>query len=421
MTDRFRNVIFTLNNYTLDEIEHIKNGNFKYIVFQEERGEQNGTPHLQGYAVNREGLSRPQWATKLGPRAWFKRANGSAAENRIYCTKDRARIPGTLIYEAGDIPTPGRRTDLNDIAAQVVAGATLAELAQDRPAAIVQYANGLQRLRTLSLRPRNFKTLVFWLHGPTGTGKTAKAFERFPDAYWKMGGNKWWDGYDAHQTVIIDDYRKDLCPFHELLRLLDRYPHQVECKGGTVQFVSRHIVITSPYPPAGIWEGRCEEDLGQLLRRIEHIEFFGRNDTRVVSKSTDESIALLRDPVVPDGDGPRLTLDDPGADQGAIDQDPGDATFSYPTQEEIGEGNHTIDLTSEAHETTQIGVSPSFGFVSSPRSSPLSMGSRRRWYLPEGLLTLEDPIPVIDLTQEPSPLRPKKNRRRIIVDEVDDE
>jgi len=102
------------------------------------------------------------------------------------------------------------------------------------------------------------------------------------EPYVKMGGNKWWDGYDGDQDVIIDDYRRDLCPFHELLRLFDRYPMKVECKGYSTQFLAKRIFVTCPQRPELIWEGRGAEDLKQLTRRITEIRYFADVDEPVV-------------------------------------------------------------------------------------------------------------------------------------------
>ena len=38
---------------------------------------------------------------------------------------------------------------------------------------------------------------VFW--GATGTGKSRRAFETWPDAYRKMTNDKWWDGYHGER------------------------------------------------------------------------------------------------------------------------------------------------------------------------------------------------------------------------------
>lgn len=132
---------------------------------------------------------------------------------------------------------------------------------------------------------------VRWFYGPTGAGKSKYAYELFHPigepgldgeakvgAYYKSADHKWWDGYDGVSPVIIDDYRCNFCTFSALLRLLDRYPVQVECKGGTMQFNARTIIVTAPHHPREMWNSRTAEDLQQLLRRITEIRCFPHRD-----------------------------------------------------------------------------------------------------------------------------------------------
>lgn len=91
--------------------------------------------------------------------------------------------------------------------------------------------------------------------------------------------------------MIIDDYRCNFCTFSNLLRLLDRYPQQVECKGGTLQFNAKTIIITAPKHPRVMWGGREDEDLNQLCRRITEIRFFPAPNT--------PSVVEANEPVVP--------------------------------------------------------------------------------------------------------------------------
>jgi hypothetical protein len=148
------------------------------------------------------------------------------------------------------------------------------DLAEELPEQFIKYHRGIERCIQTRGSSRNFKTKVFWYYGATGTGKSRAACDEAPCAYWKDPSHHWWDGYEYQEDVIIDDYRADYCKFSALLRLFDRYPLQIQVKGGTRDFVAKRIFITAPKRPDVIWENRTEEDLAQLMRRIEVIKHF---------------------------------------------------------------------------------------------------------------------------------------------------
>lgn len=283
---RTRSVCFTYNNYTPEGLiffENLQqNESIEYIVFQEETGE-SGTPHLQGYCYARNPKSLEAWkkffgsASGINPHIIF--AKGTAAENRRYCTKPECRIPGTSPREHGTMPSQGKRNDLGAVMQSVHEGVPLREILERHPDEFIKFSRGIQVARLLTASPRRHKSEVFWLYGPTGTGKSRVVADVAPDAYWKNPTTKWWDGYDQHEDVIIDDYRRDFCTFADLLRLLDRYPLCLESKGGSFNFVAKRIFITTPRSPRDTWNNRTEEDLDQLLRRIEHVySYMGISD-----------------------------------------------------------------------------------------------------------------------------------------------
>lgn len=275
---RFRAACFTLNNYTDDDIDKLREvgegGRCEYLVFQRERGNQGGVPHLQGYCYvsNPKGLQG--WRNFISARAHIEQARGSPADNRRYCTKDDTREPASEPEEFGTIPAQGSRSDLAAVHGRIRDGASLEEIADEHPSDFIRYNRGILALQSLYVPKRREQTRVFWFYGPTGTGKSREAQARFPDAYWKMGSSKWWDGYCGQRAVIIDDYRRDLCTFAELLRLFDRYPMRVEFKGGSCEFCAHDLIVTTPKCPRETWEGRSDEDLGQLLRRIHEVRYF---------------------------------------------------------------------------------------------------------------------------------------------------
>lgn len=271
---RPRSVCFTVNNPSELELTKLKQNvaECKYGIFQLERGA-NGTLHVQGYCTRDKPTTFRMWKEVVGTRAHIESARGTAEENKAYCSKEDTRVEGP--YEYGLLPKPGQRSDLAGIiAAARDASVTMADVLETNPEAFLKYHKGILAIRSVSEPRRSFKTVVYWYYGSTGSGKSRRANEEAPGAYWKPGGTKWWDGYDGHEDVIIDDYRRDLCPFHELLRLFDRYPLQVEVKGGSRAFVSKRIFVTTPQCPQTTWDGRSEEDIQQLLRRIEFIVNF---------------------------------------------------------------------------------------------------------------------------------------------------
>jgi hypothetical protein len=153
-------------------------------------------------------------------------------------------------------------------------GGTNREIFEADPTNYIKYTRGILASRILFQGSRDYKTEVFWCYGETGSGKSRWASEQYPTAYWKAPTSKWWCGYDQHDAVIIDDYRRDFSTFGDLLRLFDRYPLIVETKGGSVQFLAKTIVVTTPKNPRDTWDSRTEEDIQQLLRRITEIKHF---------------------------------------------------------------------------------------------------------------------------------------------------
>lgn len=114
---------------------------------------------------------------------------------------------------------------------------------------------------------------VIWIHGPSGIGKTVLAHTMAgkEDVYWKKEGSIWWEGYDAHSVVVIDDIRADWWPFTYVLGLLDTKPMRVECKGSSRQFLAETIIITSLEAPQYTFGTVGNEPVRQLVRRITRV------------------------------------------------------------------------------------------------------------------------------------------------------
>lgn len=271
---RSRGWVFTINNWTaedqaaaraLQECAH-------YLIFGEEVGDQEETPHLQGYVYFKDAKAFSKMK-KMLPRAHLAVAKGNPSQNRVYCSKQ-----GTF-EEFGTCPAQGTRNDLDEIRDELKAGANMR--------AIVDKVKNVQQLKLAETwlkfneKPRDFKTEIRWYWGPTGSGKSRAAREWLGEGcYTCMDEGKWFEGYDGHEAVLVDDFRKDFLKFHQMLKFLDRYEYRVETKGGSRQFVARKLAITAPYPPDQIYNTR--EDVGQLIRRIVEDENGVRHPDRII-------------------------------------------------------------------------------------------------------------------------------------------
>lgn len=271
MAKQARGWCYTLNNYTPEEVAAIDTIEAEYHVVGFEQGDEKEVPHLQGY-IYFAGRGKRFGGVKKLPgfaRAHLEVAKGTALHNRTYCTKQ-----GTFV-EKGTMPQAGARTDLDMVKLVVKQHGTMA--------AVIEAASGYQCLRAGELllkyapAPERPDIRVRWYWGPTGSGKTRAAWDEAKAAgpCWMSSRSlKWWDGYDGEKNVVVDDFRRDFCTFHELLRILDRYPYRVEFKGGSRPLLATNIWITTPRDPRSTFEGRTDEDIGQITRRIAEIREF---------------------------------------------------------------------------------------------------------------------------------------------------
>lgn len=251
----------------------------RYLTHGSEVCPTTGTPHLQLFFIfkNDESVTSlnkkfETWLDCKSVLRWHK-ADKNVEECIKYCAKD-----GVEVSSYGDRPKgSGARTDLDAVVEIINSGGSLSDIVSSCPQQFILYSGGIQKLLMFSVKPRSFKTEVYWVYGPTGTGKSRWVFNQMDpeSSYFKSAANKWWDGYTGQKDVMIDDFRpsKEM-PFDMILRLLDRYPLTVEAKGATMHFVSQRIFITAPTTPRDLF-ATCEwigaEQLNQLERRVEHL------------------------------------------------------------------------------------------------------------------------------------------------------
>ena len=279
--------IFTLNNWEEKQLEMIRKWEKTYLCMGKEGKDK--TKHIQGYITFKRNYRLKQ-LKKLLPEAHWEIAKVKDGMN--YCMKEGD-------YEIEDNRKQGKRTDLENVSIKIKEGKNEKEIFEDHPIEYLKYHNGINKAINLKVKGRTSKPTVRWIYGPTGSGKTRSVFDKYEtEDIWVSGKDlKYWEGYNGQQVVLLDDFRKDFCTFHELLRILDRYPYRVNIKYGSRELTSTYIYITTPFRPEELYETR--EDIGQLLRRIDDIiEMRLETETEVERGNTDSLHKITYDDIL---------------------------------------------------------------------------------------------------------------------------
>ncbi len=276
---RFRNVCFTLNNPD-DMI--MFDDSMQYLVYQEEIGE-SGTYHFQGYCEFKEQTRLAAVKAVLGgDSVHIERRRGTAQQAIAYCKDEAKRVPHTQPYEDGTPNQQGKRLDLEGFKDEVMGGAKLRDVLDEHFGIIARYPKFYQTLTLLHRPVRTTELEVSLFIGDTGLGKTRTVMDQYgaDTSFYRTpfnNGTMWFDGYDGHTAVLLDDFagassHVTLCT---LLQLLDRYPLLVPTKGGHTWFMPDKIfVTTNVYPKDWYkWENRGEQ-YKALARRFHKVRLF---------------------------------------------------------------------------------------------------------------------------------------------------
>lgn len=234
--------------------------------------------HFQGFVRFSSGKT---WQAAKGKffqldKLHIEVAKASDTANRDYCLSlgKHEDKPGHIkrLIDFGEVALQGKRNDITS------AIEILTNFGKMRD--VLEEVHNYQACRHSELylkykeKPRavpppDYK--VINIHGGAGSGKTKFCYNYCsPELPFRPVSYKWWEGYDAHPIILLDDIRCDFCKFHELLTLLDIYPFRVETKGGSREIQAKTIFITTPIPLVQMWSQRTAEDLKQLKRRITH-------------------------------------------------------------------------------------------------------------------------------------------------------
>lgn len=277
---RARNWCFTLNNFTAEERKSLEATVFppaRYLVFQEEKGEAEETPHLQGYIE----FTRPFRVAEIKRLPGFARAHlegrrGTRLQAASYCKKEG----GANLFEAGDGPSKRKEHPAKEVV-EYLAGhpkVKYHDLCIKFPRAM-HYKSSYQAFVSSLLSDvpafRNVKVDIYV--GPTGTGKTRLAVDH-PDVYLltQPEGQVWFDDYRGEKRLVLDEFY-GWVKYSYLLRLLDGYKLRLPVKGYHTYAHWTEVIITSNTTWTEWYS--VPADQSPLRRRITGVRTFNNDGT----------------------------------------------------------------------------------------------------------------------------------------------
>jgi len=232
-----------------------------YIVGQLELGE-GGFLHWQLVAGFKRAV-RLAAVRKLFGDVHAEVTRSEAAEEYVW--KEDTRVEGTQFKLGTKALKRNSETDWDQVRQYAKEG-KLEEIPSD---IYIRSYTTLKKIASEFSRPEPMERKCFVYVGPTGTGKSRRAWlEATFEAYPKSPTSKFWDGYRGQEQVVIDEFRGQIEISH-MLRWLDRYPVLVEIKGSSEVLKAKEIWITSNVHPQDWYPTVDEATRNALLRRLE--------------------------------------------------------------------------------------------------------------------------------------------------------
>lgn len=346
---------FTLNNPEVwlgtkdpEQIQKIMAAKFAHYryVYQLERGEKEGTLHLQGCILNDVFVRGITLMNKFRKEIEGQKKTGIYLQQArniqaayCYCTKAKTRVAGPYTHEPANpkikedgAPTtladlvdvdmtyeqykankkeglkPGaRHKDMKTLYASIInEGMDMADIHSDPELSIIagHYPAYVQQLLQHDMEVK-FKAnrnatrdiSVTWLYGSPGAGKTEKAFELAGgyDKAYKISNSNYkdnpWDNYKGQDAVIFDEFYGDV-KFSHLMELWDEYPLQLSARYNNKWACYTKVFVCSNLAPWELYKNldNREYRINGLYRRIHKLIYVSKQDdgTRSYEDRTNE-------------------------------------------------------------------------------------------------------------------------------------
>lgn len=282
----------------------------RYAVYQKEKCPTTGRAHYQCYIECHQPVTA-DWVKNtlfMDNRTHVEIRRILRTVARDYCMKNKSRWPGpqSLVgpFEWGQFAQQGKRTDLDAVKEKMDDGVPMNVIANEHFGTVARHSGGLKFHKQISSQAsgkvERGDLLVSLYYGPTGSGKTRAAMDEAMilvnndmdriftlDADSGKGGTVWFDGYEGGPVILIDDYDSWI-KLAYLLKLLDRYPVRLQCKGSMMWASWTRVFITSN-KTIQEWTDVDGKEIDHkhraaLYRRIHRIVHFPKLGQKIVIK-----------------------------------------------------------------------------------------------------------------------------------------
>ena len=234
-----------------ERIEH-----FKYCIFQLEQGEEEQTPHFQGF-ISFKISKRFKTIKDALPFAHIEKAKGSNTQCREYCSKKETRVDGP--FEIGNFAEERERTDIKEFVELVKAGATQEELITLYPMLFVKEMNKLNGIYAVNFEKYKYKCRdmnVTYIYGKSGIGKSTAVRRKLgmENSFWiHHYDNSMFTNYNFQDNIVFDEFSGKIS-IGQLNMLLNVEP--IELRGlNCVKYGAYHnVYIVSNYSPKELYK-----------------------------------------------------------------------------------------------------------------------------------------------------------------------
>jgi len=245
----FKDIDSAINYF--QNIEH-----FRYCIFQLEKGEEEQTPHFQGF-ISFTISKRFRTIKNTLPFAHIEKAKGSNTQCREYCSKKETRVDGP--FEIGKFAEERERTDIKEFVELIKAGVSQAELLNLYPMLFIKEMNKINGIYAVNYERYKYKCRdinVTYIYGTSGIGKSTAVRRKLglENSFWVHHyDNSMFTNYNFQDNIVFDEFTGKI-PISQINMLLNVEP--IELRGlNCVKYGAYHnVYIVSNYSPKELYK-----------------------------------------------------------------------------------------------------------------------------------------------------------------------